>query len=156
MEANDYASALMSLPEVARYLNMKERTIYDWAQTGKLPAFKLGATWRFRRSEIDAWLETRRSGPDVRPAREPLVPRAEQPPTAWQARQTQIANCREEIESALSDPSRQVLPVQGLEDEFGHDVVDEVLKSLIKKKEIRRIRVSGRDGKNVRAIERRT
>ena len=156
MEANDSAPALMSLPEVARYLNMKERTIYDWAQTGRLPAFKLGATWRFRRSEIDAWLETQRSGPDVRPVREPLVPPVEQPPTERQVRQTRIASCREEIESALSDPSRQVLPVQGLEDEFGHDVVDEVLKSLIEEKQIRRVRVSGRDGKNVRAIERRT
>jgi len=44
------------MPQVAGYLAMKERTIYDWAQSGKIPAFKLGATWRFRLSGTDAWL----------------------------------------------------------------------------------------------------
>ena len=66
---------LMSLPEVATYLGMAERTIYVWAQQGKIPAFKLGTSWRFRRSEIDAWLETQRSGPDFSTGRRPLVGR---------------------------------------------------------------------------------
>jgi excisionase family DNA binding protein len=45
---------IMTLPELADYLSMAERTIYLWAQQGRVPAFKLGTSWRFRRSEIDA------------------------------------------------------------------------------------------------------
>jgi len=54
---------LMTLPEVAGYLNLKERTIYDWAQRGKLPAYKLGSAWRFRRADIESWLNMQRIGP---------------------------------------------------------------------------------------------
>ena len=54
---------LMTLSELATYLNVSERTIYGWAQRNVIPAFKLGASWRFRLGEIDAWLETQRSGP---------------------------------------------------------------------------------------------
>ena len=60
---NSPTPELMSLQEVASYLGMAERTIYMWAQNGKVPAFKLGAAWRFRKSDIDAWLETQRTGP---------------------------------------------------------------------------------------------
>ena len=52
---------LLTLPEVAKLLGFKERTIYLWSQEGKLPAFKLGTTWRYRSDEIDAWLESHRS-----------------------------------------------------------------------------------------------
>ena len=44
------AQELMTLPELAAYLTMSERTIYDWAQQGKVPAYQLGSSWRFRRS----------------------------------------------------------------------------------------------------------
>ena len=53
----------MTLGELAAYLSVSERTIYGWAQRGEIPAYKLGAAWRFRRDEIDHWLRTRRSGP---------------------------------------------------------------------------------------------
>lgn len=46
----------MTLEEVARYLRMKPQTIYTWAQTGKIPAAKLGKEWRFRKSIIDEWI----------------------------------------------------------------------------------------------------
>ena len=55
---------IMTLKEVAQYLKMKERTIYKWAQNGKIPAIKLGSTWRFRKEEVNAWLEKNRNIPD--------------------------------------------------------------------------------------------
>ena len=55
----------MTLPQLAAYLNVRERTIYDWAQREVVPAYKIGGAWRFRRDEIDAWLITRRTGPSV-------------------------------------------------------------------------------------------
>ncbi|MCK4546456.1 MAG: helix-turn-helix domain-containing protein [Candidatus Eisenbacteria sp.] len=52
---------IMTLPEVAKHLGVSERTIYDWAQKGKIPAAKLGNAWRFKRSEIDHWNENKRA-----------------------------------------------------------------------------------------------
>ena len=88
---DDSGNALMSLPQVARYLGMSERTIYGWAQTGKIPAFKLGAAWRFRRSEIDAWLESHRSGPVVSGGGAPLMPPVQPQRTDWRTRRDQEA-----------------------------------------------------------------
>ena len=51
----------MTLKEVAEYLQLNERTLYKWVQKGSIPASKLGSTWRFRRSEIDTWVETKKN-----------------------------------------------------------------------------------------------
>ena len=51
---------LMNIKEVASYLRIKESTVYTWAQTGRIPAFRLGRLWRFRRTDLDAWLENQR------------------------------------------------------------------------------------------------
>ena len=48
--------SLMTLDEVARYLRMKKVTIYKHAQEGKVPGFKVGSKWRFKKSTIDRWI----------------------------------------------------------------------------------------------------
>ena len=48
---------IMTLKEVAIYLKVKNRTIYKWVRERTIPAHKLGGTWRFRRPEIDKWLQ---------------------------------------------------------------------------------------------------
>lgn len=48
---------LLNVKQVADYLQLKESTIYSWAQDGKIPAIKIGRTWRFRRTDLDSWLE---------------------------------------------------------------------------------------------------
>ena len=153
MEVNDTPCALMSLPQVARYLAMKERTIYDWAQSGKIPAFKLGATWRFRQSEIDAWLETHRTGIDVSSFRAPLVPPIQPPLTAWEVRKQKekahrqlMEACREEIEIVMRDESRSVFVIEQFTYQFGDDVVREVTDQLQRERLIRtsEVRLRGR------------
>ena len=52
---------LMSVHEMAEYLNMNISTIYMWSQKGQMPAMKMGKMWRYRRSDIEAWLNSRRS-----------------------------------------------------------------------------------------------
>lgn len=47
---------ILPLDEVAAYLKAGKRTVYRLAAEGKLPAFKLGGTWRFRRSDLDEWI----------------------------------------------------------------------------------------------------
>ena len=51
------ASSMMTVKEVADYLKMKEVTIYKHAQGGRIPAFKVGSKWRFKRETIDRWIE---------------------------------------------------------------------------------------------------
>jgi len=54
---------ILKLPEVAQLLKIAEKTVYTMAQKGELPAFKVGGQWRFRRTDLDAWIDakTRRS-----------------------------------------------------------------------------------------------
>ena len=47
---------LLTVREVAKYLKQKESTVYAWAQEGKIPAIKIGRTWRFRQVDLNAWL----------------------------------------------------------------------------------------------------
>ncbi|WP_072760111.1 helix-turn-helix domain-containing protein [Rhodanobacter sp. OK091] len=48
---------ILTLDEVAAFLKAGKRTVYRLAQNGQIPAFKLGGTWRFRRSELDSWID---------------------------------------------------------------------------------------------------
>jgi excisionase family DNA binding protein len=50
---------IFTLDEVAAYLKAGKRTVYRLAASGKLPAFKLGGTWRFRRRDLDEWIASR-------------------------------------------------------------------------------------------------
>lgn len=52
----DEESEILTLEEVALYLKAGKRTVYRLAQNGVIPAFKLGGTWRFRRTELEHWI----------------------------------------------------------------------------------------------------
>ena len=47
---------ILTIKEVADYLKVTERTLYRLAQEGKIPAFKVGGSWRFRRDDLDHWI----------------------------------------------------------------------------------------------------
>jgi len=47
---------IMTIDDVSKYLSLKTGTIYKFLEKGVLPGFKVGATWRFRKSTIDAWI----------------------------------------------------------------------------------------------------
>jgi PTS system nitrogen regulatory IIA component len=46
----------MTLDEVADYLRVSERTVSEWAARGEIPGGKLGTSWRFKRSEVEQWV----------------------------------------------------------------------------------------------------
>ena len=50
-------TSVMTLQELAEYLKMKSVTIYKHAQEGKIPGFKVGSKWRFKKDTIDEWIE---------------------------------------------------------------------------------------------------
>ncbi|NLM00711.1 MAG: PTS transporter subunit EIIA [Treponema sp.] len=52
---------ILTIEEVAKYLRVSERTVYDWAQKGEIPAGKIGTVWRFKKTEIEKWVNERLS-----------------------------------------------------------------------------------------------
>ena len=48
---------VMTVQELARYLRMKPVTIYKHAAQGKIPGFKVGASWRFKKRTIERWIQ---------------------------------------------------------------------------------------------------
>lgn len=63
--SKDLQEPLWTAQDVARYLNVSDKTVYDWAAIGFLPSVKLGdgkkSPVRFIPSEIKEWLEKRSS-----------------------------------------------------------------------------------------------
>lgn len=48
---------LITIDELAVYLKVSRRTIYEWLKHNKIPALKLVGQWRFQREKIDAWMQ---------------------------------------------------------------------------------------------------
>jgi excisionase family DNA binding protein len=72
--------SFLTTDEVLEYLQVNLRTVYRLIKAGKIPAIRVGRQWRFRKRDIDAWLEsqrprTARQGPPGR-STAPLAGRA--------------------------------------------------------------------------------
>lgn len=50
------ADEILTLKEVAQYLKLAEKTAYRLAAEGKLPGFKVGGSWRFKREDMERWI----------------------------------------------------------------------------------------------------
>jgi excisionase family DNA binding protein len=58
--------SFLTTEEVLDYLQVNLRTVYRLIKAGKIPAVRVGRQWRFRKRDIDAWLESQRPR-NVRP-----------------------------------------------------------------------------------------
>jgi excisionase family DNA binding protein len=56
---SDQLDEILTIDEVAIFLKAGKRTVYRLASSGKIPAFKLGGMWRFRRGDLDKWIASR-------------------------------------------------------------------------------------------------
>ena len=52
---------ILTLKEVAEYLKLADKTAYRLAAEGKLPGFKVGGSWRFKKEDIEAWIEDQKT-----------------------------------------------------------------------------------------------
>jgi excisionase family DNA binding protein len=52
---------ILTLPEVAGLLKVAEKTVYTMAQRAEIPAFKVRGQWRFKRVDLDRWIEAQKS-----------------------------------------------------------------------------------------------
>lgn len=48
---------VLTIKGVADYLDVHPMTIYKYVKEGRIPAFKIGASWRIRRNSIRKWME---------------------------------------------------------------------------------------------------
>ena len=48
----------LTTEEVLEYLQVNLRTVYRLIKAGKIPAVRVGRQWRFRKRDIDGWLDS--------------------------------------------------------------------------------------------------
>jgi excisionase family DNA binding protein len=72
----------LTTEEVLEYLQVNLRTVYRLIKAGKIPAVRVGRQWRFRKRDIDAWLDSQRPRGGSRPA----VPAPTRPATPGNSR----------------------------------------------------------------------
>jgi excisionase family DNA binding protein len=47
---------LLTVEEVAKYLEVDTASILEWANSGKIPASRDGGSWKFERVKLDKWI----------------------------------------------------------------------------------------------------
>ncbi|MCX7927502.1 MAG: helix-turn-helix domain-containing protein [Candidatus Omnitrophica bacterium] len=52
-----FVNELMTIEDLANYLKVSRRTIYEWLKHNKIPALKVVGQWRFKKEKIDEWIE---------------------------------------------------------------------------------------------------
>jgi excisionase family DNA binding protein len=53
-------AAVMTVDELAAYIRIHRSTVYRLAKAGKIPHFRMGSAYRFRREEVDLWMKNQR------------------------------------------------------------------------------------------------
>ncbi len=59
MTPESQAGEILNIKQLSEYLMVSEKTIYRMLDKGLLPALRIGAQWRFRKRDIDGWLDER-------------------------------------------------------------------------------------------------
>jgi excisionase family DNA binding protein len=65
------SDTLMSIKQVAEYLQINKMTVYKLARSGAIPAFRVASEWRFRKDLVDQWLMSQleqKSGKEAAPS----------------------------------------------------------------------------------------
>ena len=57
VDANVALREVMNIRQASHYLGVSPDTLYKYLSRGKIPAFKLGNRWRFKKSTLDRWME---------------------------------------------------------------------------------------------------
>jgi excisionase family DNA binding protein len=62
---------VMNIRQASQYLGVSPDTLYKYVNEQKIPAFKLGNRWRFKKSKLDQWMEEKSNQMEIRPKRKP-------------------------------------------------------------------------------------
>ena len=55
-----FVTDVLGIREVAQFLEVEEKVLEEWAHKKKIPAFREDNSWKFRRAEIEKWIEQER------------------------------------------------------------------------------------------------
>jgi excisionase family DNA binding protein len=47
----------LSVDEIGEYLGVKRDTVYKWVNEKNMPAHKIGRLWKFKKEQVDKWVE---------------------------------------------------------------------------------------------------
>lgn len=56
-DAREMAEEALNIKQLAVLLQLSERTVYRLANSGVVPGFKVGGSWRFKRSRVEEWMD---------------------------------------------------------------------------------------------------
>ena len=62
---------VMNIRQASQYLGVSPDTLYKYVGEQKIPAFKLGNRWRFKKSRLDQWMEEKSSQVEMRTKNKP-------------------------------------------------------------------------------------
>ena len=57
---------VMNIRQASQYLGVSPDTLYKYVNEQKIPAFKLGNRWRFKKSKLDQWMEEKANQMEVK------------------------------------------------------------------------------------------
>jgi excisionase family DNA binding protein len=96
--------SFLTTEEVLGYLKINLRTVYRLIEAGKIPAIRVGRQWRFRKKDIDAWLNAH--GASVKNSSErPRVLVVDDEPAVRTLVAKTLAACDYDVETAEDGPS---------------------------------------------------
>ena len=70
------AREVMNIRQASQYLGVSPDTLYKYVNEQKIPAFKLGNRWRFKKSKLDQWMEEQSADTESRNGKRPKAARA--------------------------------------------------------------------------------
>lgn len=53
----DIEDRWLSVEEICKYLGVSKDTVYRWIDKHGMPAHRMGRLWKFKRTQVDAWVE---------------------------------------------------------------------------------------------------
>ena len=126
----DNRKSLMTPEDVANYLSISSRTVYDYAQKGKIPAIKLGGQWRFREDDISVWLDAKLESSSSNMS---AIPKTSNQIRKEKYRDAEI-HILDSIDKTISIDGK--VPVETLMNQDGveDEIISDVIKQLNKKK----------------------
>jgi excisionase family DNA binding protein len=57
---------VMNIKEASDYLGVSPDTLYKYVYEARIPAFKLGNRWKFKKSLLDQWMDAKSTTPEQR------------------------------------------------------------------------------------------
>lgn len=55
----------LSVEEIAQYLGISKDTVYTWINKRKMPSHKIGRLWKFKKEQVDTWVEAGCAASDI-------------------------------------------------------------------------------------------